>query len=57
MPPRPPTSPLSLELCSPSASDMDIDGVLGSDEELDEAEWAARRQRIERLAEIGRAHV
>ncbi|GFF55229.1 hypothetical protein IFM60648_09000 [Aspergillus lentulus] len=51
MPPRPPTSPLSLEICSPSASDMDIDGVLGSDEEPDEAEWSARRQRIERLAE------
>ncbi|KAF7154950.1 hypothetical protein CNMCM5623_003208 [Aspergillus felis] len=51
MPPRPPTSPLSLEICSPSASDMDIDGVLGSDEELDEADWSARRQRIERLAE------
>ncbi|EAW16269.1 uncharacterized protein NFIA_056180 [Aspergillus fischeri NRRL 181] len=30
---------------------MDIDGVLGSDEELDEDEWSARRQRIERLAE------
>ncbi|RHZ58245.1 tethering complex subunit PEP5 [Aspergillus thermomutatus] len=51
MPPRPPASPLSLEICSPSASDMDIDGVLGSDEELDEADWTARRQRIERLAE------
>ncbi|GFF81618.1 hypothetical protein IFM61606_07556 [Aspergillus udagawae] len=30
---------------------MDIDGVLGSDEELDEADWSAQRQRIERLAE------
>ncbi|KAF7121545.1 hypothetical protein CNMCM5793_009015 [Aspergillus hiratsukae] len=51
MPPRPPTSPLSLEICPPSASDMNIEGVLGSDEELDEAEWTARRQRIEKLAE------
>lgn len=51
MPPRPPTSPLSLEICPPSASDMNIDGVLGSDEELDEADWTARRQRIEKLAE------
>lgn len=52
MPFRRPTSPLTLETCSaPSNDDIDSDGVLGSDDELDEDARHARRQRIEKLAE------
>ncbi|PWY68463.1 hypothetical protein BO70DRAFT_432791 [Aspergillus heteromorphus CBS 117.55] len=50
MPPRQ-TSPLSLETCSPSPPDIDADLLVGSDDELDENERAAQRQRIEKLAE------
>ncbi|KAJ5811411.1 hypothetical protein N7474_007712 [Penicillium riverlandense] len=46
-----PVSPISLETCAPPASDIDLDGVLGSDDELDDDAGAAKRQRIERLAE------
>lgn len=51
MPFRRPTSPVSLEVCSPSADDIDSDGVLGSDDELDEDARNAKRQKIEKLAE------
>ena len=45
-----PASPLALETYSPSADDIDSDGILGSDDELDDDARAARRQRIEKLA-------
>ncbi|KAE8133531.1 hypothetical protein BDV38DRAFT_257896 [Aspergillus pseudotamarii] len=51
MPPRRPVSPLSLETCSPPTSDLGNDGLLGSDDELNDEERAAQRRRIERLAE------
>ncbi|KAE8377036.1 hypothetical protein BDV26DRAFT_264526 [Aspergillus bertholletiae] len=51
MPPRRPVSPLTLETCSLSTSDPNNDGLLGSDDELNEEERAAQRRRIERLAE------
>ncbi|BDD62235.1 hypothetical protein MPDQ_002860 [Monascus purpureus] len=46
-----PVSPLSLEVLSPSASDPDVDGAIGSDDELDASARAAKRRRIEKLAE------
>lgn len=46
-----PTSPVSLEVCSPSADDIVSDDVLGSDDELGEDARNAQRQRIEKLAE------
>jgi len=46
-----PTSPVSLEVCSPSADDIVSDDVLGSDDELGEDAHNAQRQRIEKLAE------
>lgn len=46
------TSPLALETYSaPPNDDIDSDGVLGSDDELDEDARLVRRQRIEKLAE------
>ena len=51
MPPRRPPSPLSLETCAPEPSGLDTDGILGSDDELDEAGRASQRQRVERLAD------
>ncbi|KAJ5102238.1 hypothetical protein NUU61_004460 [Penicillium alfredii] len=59
MPYPQPVSPLALESCPPRAStnfdnndDCDDDGtLLGSDDELDDAARAAKRQRIESLAE------
>lgn len=52
MPFHRPTSPLTLETYSaPPNDDIDSDGVLGSDDELDEDARLARRQRIEKLAE------
>ena len=52
MPFHRPTSPLALETySSPPNNDIDSDGVLGSDDELDEDARFARRQRIEKLAE------
>lgn len=49
MPLRRPISPLILEELS--TNDSDIDGVLGSDDELDESTRAAKRRRIEKLGE------
>lgn len=49
MPFRRPTSPLCLEPLSTSESDTD--GLLGSDNELDEPARAAKRRRIEKLGE------
>ncbi|KAF7617685.1 hypothetical protein F9C07_1372792 [Aspergillus flavus] len=51
MPPRRPVSPLNLETCSPPTSDLCNDGLLGSDDELNDEERAAQRRRIEKLAE------
>ena len=51
MPPRPPIPPPSLETCSVSKPDLDTDGIIGSDDELDDVARAAQRSRIERLAE------
>ena len=52
MPFHRPTSQLALETySSPPNDDVDSDGVLGSDDELDEDARFARRQRIEKLAE------
>lgn len=52
MPFHRPTSPLTLETYSaPPNDDIDSDGVLGSDDELDEDACLARHQRIEKLAE------
>lgn len=46
-----PVSPLTLETCSVPLSDANEDDLLGSDDELDESARAAKRQRIERIAE------
>ncbi|KAI9930503.1 hypothetical protein ASPWEDRAFT_39392 [Aspergillus wentii DTO 134E9] len=51
MPLRRPASPLSLEVCPLSTSDLDSDGFIGSDDEQDEPARTAQRQRIEKLAE------
>lgn len=52
MPFRRPTSPLSLEVCPPPKDDdIGSDGILGSDDELDEDARAAQRQRTEKLGE------
>lgn len=48
---RRPRSPLSLETVSPQAFDLDTDGIIGSDDELDDAARASQRQRIEKLAD------
>ncbi|KAJ5800369.1 uncharacterized protein N7518_002437 [Penicillium psychrosexuale] len=45
-----PVSPVSLETCPPS-SDIDLDDLVASDDELDDAARAAKRQRVEKLAE------
>lgn len=44
-------SPFSLETYEPSADDITSDELPASDDELTEAERAAKRQRIEKLAE------
>ncbi|KAJ6118517.1 hypothetical protein N7471_013137 [Penicillium samsonianum] len=44
-----PVSPVSLETCVPS--ELDSDDLLASDDELDDAARAAKRQRVEKLAE------
>lgn len=49
MPFRRPTSPLCLEPLS--TTEYDTDGLLGSDDELDESARAAKRRRIEKLGE------
>lgn len=50
--PRPrPVSPLTFETCANSASDASDDDLLASDDDLDESTRAAKRQRIERIAE------
>lgn len=46
-----PVSPFSLETHEPSADDIAGDELPASDDELSEAERAAKRQRIEKLAE------
>jgi len=46
-----PVSPITFESCSPPASDINPDDLLGSDDELDDTARAAKRQRIEKLAE------
>lgn len=46
-----PVSPVSLETCMPSPPELDSDDLLASDEELDDAARAAKRQRVEKLAE------
>ncbi|PKY03361.1 hypothetical protein P168DRAFT_291484 [Aspergillus campestris IBT 28561] len=51
MPPRPPIPPPSLETCSVSNPDLDTDGIIGSDDELDDVARVAQRSRIEKLAE------
>ncbi|KAL5364899.1 hypothetical protein BJX96DRAFT_158185 [Aspergillus floccosus] len=51
MPPGRPVSPLSPKTYSPPPSSHDIDEIVGSDEELDEAGRVAQRQRIQKLAD------
>ncbi|KAJ5952852.1 uncharacterized protein N7479_011265 [Penicillium vulpinum] len=46
-----PVSPVSLETCVPSSSELDPDDLFASDDELDDIARAAKRQRIEKLAE------
>ncbi|CAI7633527.1 unnamed protein product [Penicillium glandicola] len=46
-----PVSPVSLETCMPPPSEIDSDELLASDDELDDAARAAKRQRVEKLAE------
>lgn len=46
-----PVSPVTFETCSPPVDDIAYDELLGSDDELDEAGRAAKRRRVERLAE------
>ena len=46
-----PISPVTFESCSPLASDIDSDDLLGSDDELEDTARAAKRQRTEKLAE------
>ncbi|KAJ5560881.1 hypothetical protein N7535_009078 [Penicillium sp. DV-2018c] len=45
-----PVSPVSLETCVPSPSEIDTDDLLASDDELDDTAHAAKRQRVENLA-------
>ncbi|OQE27267.1 hypothetical protein PENSTE_c004G07715 [Penicillium steckii] len=44
-------SPLTLETCEGSLSDLSEDDILGSDDDLEESARAAKRQRIEKIAE------
>ncbi|KAJ5178512.1 uncharacterized protein N7500_001211 [Penicillium coprophilum] len=46
-----PVSPVSLETCVSLPSEIDSDDLLASDDELDDATRAAKRQRVEKLAE------
>ncbi|KAI2768463.1 hypothetical protein DTO012A8_6332 [Penicillium roqueforti] len=46
-----PVSPVSLEICPHSSSEIDSDDLVASDDELDDAARAAKRQRVEKLAE------
>lgn len=46
-----PVSPVTFETCSPPGEDIAYGELLGSDDELDEAGRAAKRRRVERLAE------
>ncbi|KAJ5469006.1 hypothetical protein N7475_006758 [Penicillium sp. IBT 31633x] len=46
-----PVSPISLEICAPLSPNIDSDDLLASDDELDDDVRAAKRQRIEKLAE------
>ncbi|KAJ5497422.1 hypothetical protein N7463_009409 [Penicillium fimorum] len=51
MPYTRPVSPVSLETCVPLPHELDSDDLLASDDELDDATRAAKRQRVEKLAE------
>ncbi|KAJ6183935.1 hypothetical protein N7519_005236 [Penicillium mononematosum] len=46
-----PVSPVSLETCPPPPSEIYSDDLLASDDELDDAARAAKRQRVEKLAQ------
>ncbi|KAK5791704.1 hypothetical protein VI817_007013 [Penicillium citrinum] len=46
-----PASPLTLETCEGSLSDLSDDDILGSDDDLEENARAAKKQRIEKIAE------
>ncbi|KXG52765.1 uncharacterized protein PGRI_080210 [Penicillium griseofulvum] len=46
-----PVSPVALETCVPSPSELYSDDLVASDEELDDASRATKRQRVEKLAE------
>jgi hypothetical protein len=46
-----PVSPVSLETCAPSFSEIDTDDIIASDDELDDTARAAKRQRVEKLAQ------
>lgn len=50
--PRPrPVSPLVLETCADTLSDIDEDGILASDDELDGTSRRAKQRKIESIAE------
>ncbi|KAJ5268857.1 hypothetical protein N7505_004615 [Penicillium chrysogenum] len=46
-----PVSPISLETCPPPPSEIDSDDLIASDDELDDVARAAKRQRVEKLAQ------
>lgn len=46
-----PVSPITFETCTRPTDDIAYDELLGSDDELDEPGRAAKRRRVERLAE------
>ncbi|KAJ5431404.1 hypothetical protein N7445_009136 [Penicillium cf. griseofulvum] len=46
-----PVSPVALETCVPSPSELYSDDLIASDDELDDTTRAAKRQRVEKLAE------
>ncbi|RJE23977.1 hypothetical protein PHISCL_03683 [Aspergillus sclerotialis] len=48
---RRPRSPLSLEILSSNTPDLDTDGIIASDDDLDEPTLASQRRRIEALAD------
>ncbi|KAJ5249951.1 hypothetical protein N7489_000361 [Penicillium chrysogenum] len=51
MPYPQPVSPVSLETCPPPPSEIDSDDLIASDDELDDVARAAKRQRVEKLAQ------
>lgn len=46
-----PVSPITFETCAPPASDIGPEDLLGSDDELDDTARAAKRRKIEKIAE------